>query len=202
MGGFTCLVQIPMMAAAMASRNSSSLVFQALARDNAVVNRVVGTDMFERLVEMGLTFTHSQMTVAFSFGMENNFGEHQDRPCVSAVASVAVTAQCQWCLEDREIEVSIDSHTQLAESEDQALRWSDLDNESSGSNASAAVVVANPVDFDVVVWLEDELLLKWPLRPCQDANCSNRPATSYDHGVEAASEPDAFAVLATLKSSD
>lgn len=196
MGGFTCLVQIPMMAAAMASRNSSSLVFQALARDNAVVNRVVGTEMFERLVEMGLTFTHSQMTVAFSFGMD------QDRPCVSAVATVAVKAPCQWCLEDRKIEIGIDSCSQLAESEEQAQRWSGLDNESSGSSGSAAVVVANPVDFDVVAWLEDELLLKWPLRPCQDANCSNRPATSYDHGVESASEPDAFAVLATLKNSD
>ena len=87
-----------------------------------------------------------------------------------------------------------------------------------------AVVVANPVDFDVVAWLEDELLLKLPLSPCQDASCSNRPATSYEPGIQSWNESekeirqeagkevgkeadnkgytsgsDAFAVLATLK---
>lgn len=196
LGGFTCLPQIPMMAAAMASRNSSSLIFQALARDNAVVDRVIGTELFERLVEMGLTFSHSTMNVAFKFGME------KDRPCVSAVASVAVKTPCQWCLEDREMDVSIESRTQLAKSEEQALRWSERDNESSGLNGSSAVVVANPIDFDVVAWLEDDLLLKWPFRPCQDASCTHRPATSYDDGVEIVSEPDAFAILATLKNRD
>lgn len=197
LGYFTWVVQIPMMAAAMASRNSFSLKFPSLAREQALVERTIATDRLTRLKEVGCELVAAELLISLHFSDSLHFNDR--RPMVAMQTTLAVKAACQWCLEDRTIEFQVDASTWLAENETQANSWAqeDLDLGKSG----LAIVVANPSRFDEVVWFEDEVLLHWPVPVCTLEICEFRPATAYGNQAHEnnARGHEAFTVLNELK---
>lgn len=134
------------------------------------------------------------------------------RPSVGTRVEVVVQAPCQWCLQQRPITLVIETRTLLAKDDVQAEAWT-LEQqqqhrpaETETSFAALPVVVANELDFDPIIWLEDELLLAWPAPVCRDTACEWRPAASYgDNDMteaqlqEEATARNPFSELAQLK---
>lgn len=111
-------------------------------------------------------------------------------------ASADVWLQCQRCLEPLAHPIGIERSVRFVEGEDAAAA---LDAESEDD------VLALSRAFDVVQWLEDELLLALPLVPrhnqCQPPGGSQAVAAPVvdDASVARSDRPHPFAALAVLK---
>ena len=183
-----------MMAAAMASSKSSSLNFSSLAREGARIERTISSQALTRFAALDCSLQESVLTIPLVFAIL------ADRPSVATAVQVEIEAPCQWCLEARPLQLEVQSSTWLAKNESQATQWLEAPGSAQEGIDDLSVVVANELDFDVLTWFEDALLLAWPAPVCTDALCSRRPAKSYGDAQEAPSKSRAaFAELKKLK---
>lgn len=158
-----------MMAAAMATPDSPSLEIDKLAAADAVIQRTLSPDQFPRLSEAGYMLAGVEATFAFSLV--------SGRPLVKGQATCRLEMDCQWCLRRQPVTAGIEFACQLAQSEDQAMRWAE-DEHASPSGFVTAVVQG--LTFRPAQFLEDELLLQISERVCKDEKCEYRPQVAYE----------------------
>ncbi len=183
-----------MIAAAMATRKSSAPLYADLARAGASISREIQPDSCARLGEA--TLQVAQINAQLEFAIDAD-----QRPVINGQVRAEVTMACHLCTQPVALEVVAPVAGALAMHEAQAQSWQEQD-------SALSIIEVSGQTLDVVELVEDELLLKLPLRVCSDEACENRPQLGYGPSdaevlsFDAQAEDDSgnpFALLAQLK---
>ena len=183
-----------MIAAAMATRKSSVPLYADLARAGASISRAIQPDSCPRLGEAVLRV--EQISARLEFAVDAD-----QRPVISGQVSAEITMACHLCTQPVALAVAAPVEGALAMNEAQAQAWQEQD-------SALSIIEVSGQTLDVVELVEDELLLKLPLRVCSDEACENRPQLGYGpsdaevRGFAAQHEEDSgnpFAALAQLQ---
>ncbi len=183
-----------MIAAAMATRKSSTPLYADLVRAGASISREIQPNLCARLGDATLQVEQIKAQLEFAVDADQ-------RPCVNGQVSAEVTMACHLCTQPVALEIVAPVEGALAMHEAQAQAWQEQD-------SALSIIEVSGQTLDVVELIEDELLLKLPLNVCRDEACENRPQLGYGPSdaevrrFEPRAEDDSgnpFAALAQLK---
>lgn len=149
----------------MNSQASGSSTYRSLAQQQAVVTRLLDSQLLPRLAQECNAVGQIAVRLAF---------KRDDQGRVQVVGTVQGDSElgCHRCDHTVWRKIEANFEVLLAFNEDQAAAWA-------SQQAGSEVVVVSSANLDVVELVEDELLLALPERVCLDDDCPNMPAMFY-----------------------
>ena len=177
-----------MIARAMAPGVHERMRIADLAAQNALIKRTLDAAELTRLSAVCAPSRAIDLELEFSFDDHRNV-----RMC--GTVSAAAEVSCQRCLEAVPIALEGEFDVVLVTSE---VRASEL-----GSEHDVVVLASDEATLADLI--EDELILRLPQQPCDEAQCDRQPAYVYPADVDAAMldederQNNPFQVLEQLK---
>ena len=149
----------------MNSQASGSSTYRSLAQQQAVVTRLLDTQLLPRFAQE--CSASGQVAVRLAFRRDD-----QGRVHVVGTVQGDTELGCHRCDQTVPRKIQANFEALLAFDEDQAATWA-------SQQADPEIVVVSSANLDVVELVEDELLLALPDRVCLDDDCPNMPAMFY-----------------------